>query len=393
MFLLDAAGTLVFFNEAAELLIGARSRRSARSRASSSASCSSCASSTARRAPARLARRRRVLRAAARAQARARAPCFDGVTRQRRRGDGVPAVRRGRRDARRRHRLLAAEQPRRRAGVRATVWGCRGIAGDAGRRHRPLRRQHVAASRCALDSGHRLVLDAGTGMRPLGVHDRTVTIDELHILLDAPASRPPAGPRLLPPAVRSRTRGAPLGSGVAGAEPRRAHRDLPLAAAVPGAPRRHPGAPHRSTTSRRSITIGSATVHAANVTHQGPTVGYRIEEHGRVLAYLPDHEPSLGVRSRAATGRLDQRPRGRARRRRPVPRRGSTATTSIRRTSAGATRASTTSSSSRASSTSIRSCCSTTIRTTPTTSSKRCSTPRSSAGRRPATTSASPTKA
>jgi ribonuclease BN (tRNA processing enzyme) len=30
------------------------------------------------------------------------------------------------------------------------------------------------------------------------------------------------------------------------------------------------------------------------VLHQGPTVGYRIEEHGRSLVYLPDHEPSLG---------------------------------------------------------------------------------------------------
>jgi phosphoribosyl 1,2-cyclic phosphodiesterase len=43
-----------------------------------------------------------------------------------------------------------------------------------------------------------------------------------------------------------------------------------------------------------AVTIGSATVRAAKVTHQGPTVGYRIEENGRVLVYLPDHEPSLG---------------------------------------------------------------------------------------------------
>jgi ribonuclease BN (tRNA processing enzyme) len=43
------------------------------------------------------------------------------------------------------------------------------------------------------------------------------------------------------------------------------------------------------------VTIGSATVRAAKVTHQGPTVGYRIEENGRTLVYLPDHEPSLGA--------------------------------------------------------------------------------------------------
>ena len=43
------------------------------------------------------------------------------------------------------------------------------------------------------------------------------------------------------------------------------------------------------------VTIGSATIRAAKVTHQGPTVGYRIEENGRTLVYLPDHEPSLGA--------------------------------------------------------------------------------------------------
>jgi ribonuclease BN (tRNA processing enzyme) len=44
-----------------------------------------------------------------------------------------------------------------------------------------------------------------------------------------------------------------------------------------------------------AITIGSATVRASKVQHQGPTVGYRIEENGRAFVYLPDHEPSLGA--------------------------------------------------------------------------------------------------
>jgi ribonuclease BN (tRNA processing enzyme) len=34
---------------------------------------------------------------------------------------------------------------------------------------------------------------------------------------------------------------------------------------------------------------------AALVLHPGPTVGYRITENGASLAYLPDHEPALGV--------------------------------------------------------------------------------------------------
>jgi phosphoribosyl 1,2-cyclic phosphodiesterase len=39
-------------------------------------------------------------------------------------------------------------------------------------------------------------------------------------------------------------------------------------------------------------TIGSATIEAAPVEHPGPTLGYRITENGRVLAYIPDHEPA-----------------------------------------------------------------------------------------------------
>jgi phosphoribosyl 1,2-cyclic phosphodiesterase len=41
--------------------------------------------------------------------------------------------------------------------------------------------------------------------------------------------------------------------------------------------------------------IGSFQVSAALVCHPGPTVGYRITADGSSLAYLPDHEPALGV--------------------------------------------------------------------------------------------------
>jgi ribonuclease BN (tRNA processing enzyme) len=42
------------------------------------------------------------------------------------------------------------------------------------------------------------------------------------------------------------------------------------------------------------VQLGGVLVSAAPVAHQGPTVGYRIEERGHVLVYLPDHEPGLG---------------------------------------------------------------------------------------------------
>ena len=47
--------------------------------------------------------------------------------------------------------------------------------------------------------------------------------------------------------------------------------------------------------------IGSAVIEAQTVEHRGPTLGYRIEEEGHVLAYVPDHEPYL-------TAALDDEP-------------------------------------------------------------------------------------
>lgn len=42
--------------------------------------------------------------------------------------------------------------------------------------------------------------------------------------------------------------------------------------------------------------IGPFTVTADLICHPGPTLGYRIEENGSAMAYLPDHEPALGHR-------------------------------------------------------------------------------------------------
>ncbi len=42
--------------------------------------------------------------------------------------------------------------------------------------------------------------------------------------------------------------------------------------------------------------IASLRISATLLCHPGPTVGYRIASRQAVLAYLPDHEPALGVR-------------------------------------------------------------------------------------------------
>src|SRR5204863_5541855 len=41
--------------------------------------------------------------------------------------------------------------------------------------------------------------------------------------------------------------------------------------------------------------LGPARIRAASVTHRGPTLGYRVEDEGRSLCYIPDHEPGLGT--------------------------------------------------------------------------------------------------
>jgi phosphoribosyl 1,2-cyclic phosphodiesterase len=41
--------------------------------------------------------------------------------------------------------------------------------------------------------------------------------------------------------------------------------------------------------------IGGARLVATAISHPGATLGYRIEADGRTLAYMPDHEPAVGV--------------------------------------------------------------------------------------------------
>lgn len=43
------------------------------------------------------------------------------------------------------------------------------------------------------------------------------------------------------------------------------------------------------------VEIGGLRVEAEYVCHPGPTVGYRVEEGRSAIAYLPDHEPALGA--------------------------------------------------------------------------------------------------
>jgi ribonuclease BN (tRNA processing enzyme) len=49
--------------------------------------------------------------------------------------------------------------------------------------------------------------------------------------------------------------------------------------------------------------IGPFAVNAQLITHPGPTLGFRIEAAGKVVAFLPDHEPQLGCPNGLPNGR------------------------------------------------------------------------------------------
>jgi phosphoribosyl 1,2-cyclic phosphodiesterase len=43
-----------------------------------------------------------------------------------------------------------------------------------------------------------------------------------------------------------------------------------------------------------SFSIGPFSIKSRFVIHPGPTLGFRIKHHNKVIAYIPDHEPALG---------------------------------------------------------------------------------------------------
>jgi phosphoribosyl 1,2-cyclic phosphodiesterase len=177
----------------------------------------------------------------------------------------------------------------------ARVWGCRGSIATPG----PDTIRYGGNTSClevGLDSGETLVLDAGTGMRALGAAiDGERTARPLHILLT----------HLHMDHVQGLGFFRPLFDGAGHVHlwgPTSPVQTLQERIATylspPLFPVRLADIPARLTfhdAPEEPVAIGSATIRAAKVTHQGPTVGYRIEEHGRSIAYIPDHEPSLGV--------------------------------------------------------------------------------------------------
>jgi phosphoribosyl 1,2-cyclic phosphodiesterase len=177
--------------------------------------------------------------------------------------------------------------------MKVKIWGARGSVPSPG----PETTRYGGNTSCVqvtLSDGTVIVLDAGTGIRNLGLTlagpapHVNILLTHLHLdhiqglMFFAPAFRPQSelivwGPKSPEASLQDRIAryiSAPLSPVEM--------RELPCDVSFRDAP-------------VSEWEIGPAVVQGASVTHRGPTLGFRITEGDESLCYIPDHEPGLGA--------------------------------------------------------------------------------------------------
>jgi len=176
----------------------------------------------------------------------------------------------------------------------ARIWGSRGSLAAPG----PDTVRYGGNTSCVevrTSDGEVIVLDAGTGMRALGIQLDGEGVQRVHVLLSHLHMDHVQGLGFFRPLFRDDVEvhlwGPP--STVQPLDER-----IAMYLSPPLFPVSLSEIPSRIVfhdATDEQFVIGDATVTATNVAHQGPTVGYRIEEPGGAIAYIPDHEPAIGV--------------------------------------------------------------------------------------------------
>lgn len=177
--------------------------------------------------------------------------------------------------------------------MNAVLWGTRGSLPTAG--HDTARYGgNTACVEVRGDDGTLLVLDAGTGIRPLGasLEQMPSRIDILltHLHMDHIQGLGFFEP-LFEPGLEVHIWGPTTGNLHLRARLTR-YLSPPL---FPVPLRDLPSEVTLHAISPSDFRIGSLEITADHVCHPGPTFGYRIQEGSASLAYLPDHEPALGL--------------------------------------------------------------------------------------------------
>jgi phosphoribosyl 1,2-cyclic phosphodiesterase len=177
--------------------------------------------------------------------------------------------------------------------MRVTLWGTRGSLASPGAETARYGGNTSCVEVRSAD-GTALVLDAGTGIRRLGAalppSLRRVDLLLTHLHMDhiqglgffAPLHNPAIEVHIWGPASTTLTLRTRL----------MRYLSPPL---FPVHLRDLPCNLHLHEVPCGEFTVGGFRISSALVCHPGPTVGYRIATSRAVLAYLPDHEPALGV--------------------------------------------------------------------------------------------------
>jgi phosphoribosyl 1,2-cyclic phosphodiesterase len=176
--------------------------------------------------------------------------------------------------------------------MRLTIWGCRGSVPTPGS-DTVRYGGNTSCVEVGLSNGAVLVLDAGTGIRPLGLELLDRAIRRLHLLLTHLHLDHLEGLRFFAPMWDERVTldiwgpPSPLVS---------LRERISRSFSPPLFPVDLRAVPARVTfhdVPRQPWTVEGASLAAELVVHPGPTVGFRIETATSSFAYLPDHEPAL----------------------------------------------------------------------------------------------------